>query len=257
MSDLTERSNRIFKGLCNKKLIIEKEFSFKNACCLGKIYLLPKIHKILFDVPGRPIISNCGTPTEKFLDHHLQPFMKGGSYYVKHAQDFLDKPKHQGNVPSNAILVKADVVGPYPSIPHEAGLKHVYEKLEERVEKKIPSSDLVNMTEFVLKNNYLEFDSKLKKQISGTAIGTKFAPPYACIFMDKVGREFLEAEGIKSWVWLRYLDDILFIWTEGENKRLNIFHLNVKFSHEKSKTSVNFLNVAVRINGDKSEINLL
>ena len=68
-SDLTERSNRIFKGLCNKKLITEKElkyfsFNFKNACCSGKVYLLPKIHKRLFEVPGRPVISNCGTPTE-------------------------------------------------------------------------------------------------------------------------------------------------------------------------------------------------
>ena len=70
----------------------------------------------------------------------------------------------------------------HPSIPHEAGLKAPYEKLEERVEKKIPSSDLVNMVDFVWKNNYFEFDSKVKKQISGTAIGIKFAPPYARIF---------------------------------------------------------------------------
>ena len=113
MSDLTEKSNRIFKALCNKKLITEKElkyfsFNFKKACCLGKMYLLPKIHKRLFDVPGRPVISNCGTPTEKvseFLDHHLQLVMKGGRSYVKDAQDFLEKLKHLGKVPSNAILV--------------------------------------------------------------------------------------------------------------------------------------------------------
>ena len=102
------------------------------------------------------------------------------------------------------------------------------------------------MSIYVLKNNYFEFDSKFKKQISGTAIGTKFAPPYACIFMDKVEREFLEAEDTKPWVWLRYIDDIFFIWAEGENKLesflqpLNTFHPNLKFTHEKSKTSINF-----------------
>lgn len=42
------------------------------------------------------------------------------------------------------------------------------------------------MVEFVLKNNFFEFSSKVKKQISGGAIGTKFVP-----LMDKVGREFL------------------------------------------------------------------
>ena len=46
------------------------------------MYLLSKIHKCLVDVPGCPVISNCGTPTEKaseFLDHHLQPIMKSGT----------------------------------------------------------------------------------------------------------------------------------------------------------------------------------
>ena len=111
------------------------------------------------------------------------------------------------------------------------------------------------MTEFALKNNYFEFDSKVKKQISGTAIGTKFPPPYACIFMDKVEIGFLEAEYIKPWVWSRYID-IFFIWTEGENKlesflqRLNTFHPTLEFTHEKSKTSINFLDVTVRINSE-------
>ena len=41
----------------------------------GKFHLLHKIHKRLFDVPGRPVISNFGTDTEKyseFLDHNLK-----------------------------------------------------------------------------------------------------------------------------------------------------------------------------------------
>ena len=223
MSVLTEKSNRIFKRLCNKKRIAEKDlkyysFNFKNSFCLGKMYLLPKIHKRLFDVPGCPVISNCGTPTEnvsEFLDQHV---FKRGRSYVKDTQDFLEKLKHLGEVPSNAILVTADVVGLCLSIPHEVSLVALCEKLDERVEKKIPSSDLANMAEFVLKNNYFDFDSKVKKQISRTAIGTKFAPPYACIFMDKVERKFVEAEDIKLGVRLRYIDDISFIWREGENK---------------------------------------
>ena len=40
---------------------------FKKATNLGKLYLLPKIHKRLFKIRGRPVISNCGTTTEKFL----------------------------------------------------------------------------------------------------------------------------------------------------------------------------------------------
>ena len=66
------------------------------------------------------------------------------------------------------------------------------------------------MSEYVLKNIYFEFDSKVKKQISVTAMGTKSAPPGACIFLNKVEREFLQAEDIKPWVRLRYIDDFFF-----------------------------------------------
>ena len=45
------------------------------------------------------------------------------------------------------------------------------------------------MADFAFKNNLFEFDSKFYKQISGTAIGTKFAPLYACIFMDHIETE--------------------------------------------------------------------
>ena len=149
LSQLTEKSTKFFKRLYNNKLIIEKEvkyFSCKTTSCLGKMYLLPKIHKRLSDVSGHPVISNCGTPMEKlskFSDHHLQPIMKSGKSYIKDTVDFLEKLKNLGNVPSNAILVTANDMGLCPSIPQIAGLQALYEKLEERAGKKISSTDLV------------------------------------------------------------------------------------------------------------------
>ena len=72
----------------------EKEFKyfrskFKKTFNLGKLYLLPKIHKQLSNVPGRPVISNCGAPTEKvfeFLESHIQPIMRKGWSYIKDSQ---------------------------------------------------------------------------------------------------------------------------------------------------------------------------
>ena len=66
-------------------------FNFKKATNLGKLYLLPKIHKGLCKVPGRRVISNCGTPNEKvseFLDHHLRPIIKQGVLYKRHRRFF-------------------------------------------------------------------------------------------------------------------------------------------------------------------------
>ena len=45
------------------------------------------------------------------------------------------------------------------------------------------------MADFVLKYNFFELNGEVKRQKSGTAIVTKFAPAYACIFMDEVETE--------------------------------------------------------------------
>ena len=73
----------------------------------------------------------------EFLDHHIQPVMKGGKSYVKDTNHFLEKRKELGKVPPNAILVTADVVGLDPSIPYDAGLKAFHEKLEEVFQRQI------------------------------------------------------------------------------------------------------------------------
>ena len=116
---------------------------YKNATNLGKLYFLPKIYKTLFNVPGRPVISNCRTPTEKaseFLYHHLKPVMQSSWSCINDSGDFLRKIKQIGNLPENSILVTADVVGLYPSIPHELGLKALEEGLE-----KISTDDLIKL----------------------------------------------------------------------------------------------------------------
>ena len=51
-----------------------KYFMVKDSK-FARFYLLPEIHKRLENVPGRPVISNCGFYTENisfFLGFHLQ-----------------------------------------------------------------------------------------------------------------------------------------------------------------------------------------
>ena len=58
----------------------------------------------------------------------------------------------------------------------------------------------------------------MKYQISGTAIGTKFASPYVCIYMDYMENQFHKNEQIQLWIWFKYIDDIFFIWTASEKE---------------------------------------
>ena len=104
----------------------------------------------------------------------------------------------------------ADVVGFYPSIPHNAGLKALKDALDYRQNTKIPTGMLVKMAEFALTSNYFEFGQKVFHQNSGTAVGTKFAPPYACIFMDKFETNFLVMQKLQPFVWFRHTNDDVF-----------------------------------------------
>ena len=86
-------------------------------------------------MPGRPVISTCGPPTEKisqFLDMQLKPIMLKSWSYIKDSGDFIRKIKNLTDIPEGAILVTADVVSLYPSIPHQTGLKALKKALDER-----------------------------------------------------------------------------------------------------------------------------
>ena len=86
--------------------------------------------------------------------------------------------------PKAEILVTVDVLGLYASISHDEGLEVLRKQYDKFKDKIVPTEDIIKVADFVLKNNLFEFDFKFYQQISGTAIGTKFAPPYAYIFMN-------------------------------------------------------------------------
>ena len=110
------------------------------------------------------------------------------------------------------------------------------------------------MAEFALKNNIFEFNGKVKQQVVGTAIGTKFASPYACIYMDEVETKFLKTqEYAAAYMVSIYIYDIFFIWNHSkdelnkflENRNISKSHLT--FTNEISKDNTNFLDLNVSI----------
>ena len=104
----------------------------------ARFYLLPKIHKRLHDVPGRPVISNCRYYTENILsilDYHLQLLTQKVKSYIKDTNHFLSKLESLGKLRQGVILCTIDVAGLYPNIPHSEGLNFLRRFLELRVTK--------------------------------------------------------------------------------------------------------------------------
>ena len=71
--------------------------------------------------------------------------------------------------------------------------------------------------------------------------------------MNEVETEFLKSQELQPFLWLRYIDDIFFIWTHGTQEldsflnELNKFHPNLSFTYETSEERVNFLDLNVSI----------
>ena len=220
----------------------------------GRFYILPKIHKA--GNPGRPIVSSNSHPTERiseFVDYHLQPLVSKLPSYVKDTNDFLNKLTFINNLPSNTLLVTLDVSSLYTNIPHNDGINACYHYLNTRSNKTIPSNTLCDLIRIILTMNNFCFNDNHYLQTHGTAMGTKMAPSFANLFLGYFETNALNNAQFKPHTWLRYIDDIFMIWTEGPNN-LKIFidylsniHPTIKFTSSHSANNVSFLDVNVHL----------
>ena len=65
---------------------------YKKLIAKLRFYLLPKNHKQTMNVPGRYVISNNGTTTERifsFLDLHLKNIIPKIPHILEDTRDFL------------------------------------------------------------------------------------------------------------------------------------------------------------------------
>ena len=93
---------------------------------------------------------------------------------------------------------------------------------------------------FVLTFNVFIFNGQHYLQLIGTAMDTRVASTFACIFMGWLETYILSTWlGTKPHLWRRYIDDIFFIWYGTEEELLKfIDHCNS--SHETIKFTFNY-----------------
>ena len=122
----------------------------------ARFYHLPKIHKP--SVPGRPIVSSCGAPTERiseFVDYHLRPLVTQTDSYLRDTTDFLLKLSTLNHLPPHCILVTLDVNSLYTNLPHDEGIESCRLFLDKRPLPLPPTAYLIKMIELILKKNNL------------------------------------------------------------------------------------------------------
>lgn len=225
-----------------------------------RFYILPKIHKdpekwtVPFKVPpGRPIVSDCGSETyftAEFLDYFLNPLSTKHSSYIRDTYHFIEIVKSI-QVPLESFFFSMDVASLYTNIPIKEGINCVKEIFERYPDSKRPDEELIKLLEINLLRNDFVFNGKFYLQIKGTAMGKKFAPAYANIFMANWEEEVFPKCKIKPAQYLRYLDDIWGIWTESEEEFfqfvdvLNSHNPSIQLKTVIDKRSIDFLDTTV------------
>ena len=166
--------------------------------------------------------------------------------YVK-----IEQINQQIKLPPNAILVTWDVKSLCTNIPHEDGLDALKLTLENNQVPKHKIETILEFSKLVLNSNHFKFLGKHYLQKSGTAMGTKMTPSYPNLFMGVLGDRMINSYAYKALVYLRYIDDIFMIWTEGEENlngflsHCNQINKNIQFEKVASKEKVPFLDVSV------------
>jgi len=223
----------------------------------ARFYILPKVHKQ--PIIGRPIVSCINTityHTSKYLDNLLQPIQKKLSTVVLSSKDVINKLNHI-QLPINSILLSADVKSLYPSIPHTYGLNATKQVLEWFHFDPTKLNLVLELLNWTLKNNFLQYQNTIYQQISGTAMGTPVAVCYANIVLFYLEQTCLQ---LKPFMYLRYIDDLFVICTNNTQalELINQFNIqcdSIKLDSIIIDMKVNFLDLTISIS-DTLQLNI-
>uniref|UniRef100_A0A8C5WHQ7 Reverse transcriptase domain-containing protein n=1 Tax=Leptobrachium leishanense TaxID=445787 RepID=A0A8C5WHQ7_9ANUR len=258
---IRENLQSLLQGGKEKGILNEREFQYLmiEDIKTPHFYILPKIHKNTIEPPGRPIVAGVHSITSclsEYVDILLQPIVKDIPSYLKdtiNILQILEEIKWE----KEYIMVVSDVNSLYSNIPHAMGIQIVNERIKDS--KKLDDTQvsfIMESIQFILENNYFKFGDDFFLQKNGTAMGTKFAPSYANLYM--AGWEAQFVYGSHSWahnipIYKRYIDDVFFIW-RGSEEDLGIFlnSLNsqawgITLENKWSREKVTFLDLEIYI----------
>ena len=180
-----------------------------------------------------------------------------GRSFIRDTSDFLLKLQDIRNLRGDEMLLTLDVTSLCTNIPNEEGTMATLRALRQPRPGDIQPSNLslIEMLAKVLSYNF-QFDGKNYLQTGGMAMGTWVAPSYANIFMNDFEEKHVYTHHLQPLAWYRYIDDIFCLWQHGEEElekfitHLNSVHETIKFTIEKSRTSVSFLDTEVHLDNN-------
>ena len=245
-----EVRTKVLIGKCMKDKVPSKTIRAIQPSCsrTAELYGLPKNHKD--DIPLRPIVSASGDPLDKlswFLERIVTQLLVFVPAHLHNTYDYLNRlnARFPRGFPPGSIAFSVDVTNLYGNIPTGEAISFTLDLIKRHVDKielfGLTLKDVKTLLEHCLNNNYLRFGKDFYKQTTGIAMGSRIAPPLAIVFMNAVESLILASEEtLQPALYMRYIDDVIGIWTHGSDaldaffKFINNFHKSLKFTIERT-----------------------
>jgi hypothetical protein len=156
-------------------------------------------------------------------------------------------------LPLGAFLFSIDINSLYTNIETSLGLRAIKQAFDRFPDPQRPDKEILDLLELSLLRKDFNFNDEFYLQIHGTAMGKKFAPAFANLYMGFWEETaFLKCQ-ILPFLYLRYLDDIFGIWVSSMQdfecflETLNTHHPAITTSHNIQREKLEFLDTQVLI----------
>jgi hypothetical protein len=229
-------------------------------------YMLAKIHKSPWTT--RPVTSVAGSLLHglgQWVDKELQKIIKQLPYVTTSSASLINTLSSHSPLPLNAQLFTADARSMYTNINTNHAMQVIKEFLNEPTFlQNFPNIDrnaLLTALQILMRHSLFKFNNKFYLQMTGCAMGTPPAPPYATLYFYLHERSFIQL--FPSCIfYTRYLDDIFGIWLPPSTTlpTTDIMWINFKSTFDsfgdlrwdfsELSSTVNFLDLTISISID-------
>ena len=249
---------QILSRLLSQGFISRSEYSFllPSPQARPRLFsILPKIHKESWPTPhmppGRPLVADVNTDSSavsRLVEFFLQPLARAQSSFIRDSLHFIALISSE-TFPPGSFLCTADISSLYTSIPIPEALSRISTAFSLIPDPSRPDDDILHLLRLCLHNNDFVFEGQHWLQTKGVAMGKCFGGSLANIYLGTWESEALASSPLLPLKWLRFQDDIFFVWPHSEQdltrfiEHLNLQDPNIQVTADFSRSSLRFLDL--------------
>lgn len=159
------------------------DFKYLLSACEADVdkiptfYCSPKVHKMKFPTPLRPIAATIGIVLYhigKWVAKTMKLASSKASTYLRDLNHLIEKLKSVGRIKPNDYLFTANAVAMHPNIDREEAIAAIIISFETNLvacDPNLPIKPLVRALHLLMRNNIFQFGSTCYRQKNGAAIG--------------------------------------------------------------------------------------